>query len=253
MELDEWVPPACRGLNLLSSSFRHLHDLRRDVRDGNVPFDYEELGPLREHALDLTLRFVSATFKNPSFRHSLFVSQKLQVAPFYLTYQPLFTVLYTSIPVHVSSPRRRRSCAVRPPSQEGTSSSGYVAQHNTGGDHARMRSTVGTAHAHILPVSPSSSLWSALGTRWLVSLPREPCPCRFHSEPYPLHEAFYCSIIGFSFAYCALSILPAAFLRGHVLFSPSFRGVFIYILTRLSFLSAVQRVICFIQEKRIHA
>ncbi len=103
-------------------------------------------------------------FKNPSFRHSLFVSQKLQVAPFYLMHQPLFTVLCTSIPVHVSSPRRRRSCAVRFPSQEGTSSFGYVAQHNTGGDHARIRSTVGTAHTHILPASPSSSLWSALGS-----------------------------------------------------------------------------------------
>ncbi len=39
----------------------------------------------------------------------------------------------------------------------------------------------------------------------LVSSLREPCPRRFHSEPYQLHEDFYRSIIRFAIAYCSIS------------------------------------------------
>ncbi|KAK0441034.1 hypothetical protein EV421DRAFT_742082 [Armillaria borealis] len=35
------------------------------------------------------------------------------------------------------------------------SNKSVISQPNTGGDYARMRSTVGTAHTHILPVAPS--------------------------------------------------------------------------------------------------
>ncbi|SJL16733.1 uncharacterized protein ARMOST_20262 [Armillaria ostoyae] len=203
MELNDevwWVPPARPSLLQLPAPALQILGLRKDGRDGNETFDYEELGPLGEHALDLTPRFpglftdvccsdvpepssqTSAPFSDfyPTLSNAPASRSALTKGPVHESGASLPAKL-SPLPSCVCSPRRlvlKDASQMPSLSQEGTKKPTRTSLPSP---------SIRDLLAHIIPLAPSSALWILGFTDIDPPPPINTCLCK---KEFGLHIMF---------------------------------------------------------------